>query len=103
MDGEKLRHRVLRRKAETETRHDQNRATELQRHHSRGRIGHAPLSRHPRTSQEPAAGVRQTDGVLSALHADAGRHPRNSAHLDARGSASLSALARRWLAVRRPL
>src|SRR5271170_3733083 len=87
--------------AETDTRHDQNRATELQRHHSRGRIGHAPLSRYPRTSEEPAAGVRQTDGVLPALNANAGRYPRNFADLDARGSAPLSALTRGWIPLRR--
>jgi len=59
--------------------------------------------RHSRAPEEPAAGVRQTDGVLPALNTDAGRHPGNSAHLDARGSAALSAPARRWLAVRYPL
>ena len=40
-------------------------------------------------SQAAAAGLRQADDLLSAVDADAGRHPRHPADLDARGHAAL--------------
>ena len=51
--------------------------------------------------QEPAADLRQAHDLLPALHADAGGDTGHSAHLDARGSAALPAVARRRLALRR--
>ena len=40
--------------------------------------------------QEPAAGLRQADGLLPALHADAGGDPRHSGHFHSGRSAALS-------------
>ena len=45
--------------------------------------------------QAAAAGVRQADDLLPAVDADAGRHPRHPAHLDARGHAALRAASGR--------
>ena len=50
-------------------------------------------------SQATAAGLRQADDLLPAVDADAGRHPRHPAHLDARRHAALRAAARRRRAV----
>ena len=45
--------------------------------------------------QAAAAGLRQADDLLPAVDADAGRHPRHPADLDAAGHAALRAAARR--------
>ena len=66
-------------------------------HHSRRRLGHAALSRDARHQQAAAAGLRQADDLLPAVDADAGRHPRHPADLDAasicRSTSSCSATA----------
>ena len=56
-------------------------------HHPRRRLGHAALSRDARHQQAAAAGLRQADDLLSAVGADARRHPRHPADLDARAPA----------------
>ena len=66
-----------------------------QRHHSRRRLRHAAVSGHHRGVQAAAADLRQADDLLSAVHADAGRHPRHPDHLDAAGYAALRAAAGR--------
>ena len=48
-----------------------------QRHHPRRRLRHAAASGHAGHEQAAAAGLRQADGVLPAVDADAGRHPRD--------------------------
>ena len=52
-------------------------------HHSRRRLRHAALSGDARGQQAAAAGLRQADDLLSAVDADAGRHPRDPDHLHA--------------------
>ena len=66
-----------------------------QRNHPGRRLGHAALSGHARRQQAAAAGLRQADDLLSAVDADAGRHPRHPADLDARGHRQLRAPAGR--------
>ena len=66
-----------------------------QRHHPRRRLRHAAVPGHAGGQQAAAAGVRQADDLLPAVHADAGGHPRHPAHLDARGHAALRAAAGR--------
>ena len=64
-------------------------------HHSRRRIRHAAASRDAGRQQAAAAGLRQADDLLSAVDADAGRHPRDLHHLHPAGHAALRAAARR--------
>ena len=47
-----------------------------------GGAGTRLLSRHPCRQQANVAGLRQADDLLSAVDADAGRHPGHAAHLD---------------------
>ena len=49
-------------------------------HHSGRRLGHAALPADARDQQAAAAGLRQADDLLSAVDADAGRHPRHPDH-----------------------
>ena len=51
--------------------------------HSRRRFRHAALSCDACRQQAASAGLRQTDGLLSAVGPDAGRHPRPDCYLDA--------------------
>ena len=73
---------------------------EAQGHHPRRRLRHAALSGDAGRVQAAAAGLRQADDLLPAVDADAGRHPRHPAHLDARrtrrASSSCWATARDW-------
>src|SRR3569832_1352773 len=62
-------------------------------HYSRGRIGDAPLSPHAGGEQAIAAGVRQAHGVLPAVDADAGRHPRHPRDHHAARRAAVPAVA----------
>ena len=52
---------------------------------ARRRIGHAALSDDPRGQQAAPAGLRQADGLLPDLGADAGRDPRHPDHHHAAG------------------
>ena len=61
-----------------------------QGHHPGRRLRHAALSGHPRRQQAAAAGLRQADDLLSAVDADAGRHPRHPADLHARTTSPAS-------------
>ena len=71
---------------------------DAQGHHPRRRLRHAAVSGHAGRVEAAAAGLRQADDLLPAVDADAGRHPRHPAHLDAartrRASRSCSATAR---------
>ncbi len=58
-------------------------------HHPGGWQRHAPLPDDTVGVEADPAGLRQADGVLSTVGADARRHPRNSRHLDAAGPAGL--------------
>ena len=71
-------------------------------HRPRGRRRLAPASRDARHLEAAAAGLRQADGLLPAVDADAGGHPRDPRHLDAARPAALPAPAGRRLAVRHP-
>ena len=62
-----------------------------ERHHFRRRHRHAALSGDARRQQAAPAGLRQADDLLSAVDADAGRHPRNSDHHDAATIAAVPA------------
>ncbi len=64
-------------------------------HHPRGRLGHAALPGDAGGLQAAPAGVRQADGVLPALHADARGHPRHPGDLHAAGHAAVRRAARR--------
>ena len=78
---------------------------DAQRHHPRRRLRHAALPGDAGRVEAAAAGVRQADDLLPAVDADAGRHPRHPADLDAGGHAALRAAAgrRRALGPRHPL
>ena len=80
----------LRRRARRATERD-----DAQGHHPRRRLRHAAVPGHAGRVQAAAAGLRQADDLLPAVDADAGRHPRHPADLDARGHAALRAAARR--------
>ena len=69
-------------------------------HRPRGRRRHAPAPGHARHLEAAAAGLRQADGLLPAVDADAGRDPRDPGDLDAARPAAVPAAARRRLAVR---
>ncbi len=62
------------------------------RNHSGRRRGVAALSADAGRQQAASAGLRQADDLLSADHADAGRHPRDLHHLHAARPAALRAL-----------
>ena len=68
---------------------------EQERHHSRRRLRHPALPGHAGRQQAAAAGLRQADDLLPAVHADAGGDPRHPDHLDAAGHAALRAAAGR--------
>ena len=61
-------------------------------HHSRRRLRHAALSGDPCHQQAADPDLRQADDLLPAQHPDAGRHPRDPAHLHARWSCRASAI-----------
>ena len=65
-------------------------------HHAGRRLGHAALPADPRDLQAAAADLRQADGLLSAVGADAGRHPRHPGDHHADRRAALPRAARRW-------
>ncbi len=69
-------------------------------HPPRRRHRHAPLPGQPGRLQAAGAGLRQADGLLPAVDADAGRHPRDPHHHHAGGSGRLQAAARRRQAAR---
>ena len=52
-----------------------------ERNHPGRRRGHPALPLDPGDVQAAASGLRQAHDLLSALHADAGRHPRHTDHL----------------------
>src|SRR5262245_59945025 len=64
-------------------------------HHPGRRKRHAALSGNTGRLEAAAAGLRQADDLLPAHDADAGRHPRRSAHLYAPGHTALRTAARR--------
>ena len=51
--------------------------TSMRGNHPGRRLGHAAVSDHHGRQQAAAAGVRQADDLLPAVHADPGRHPRH--------------------------
>jgi hypothetical protein len=69
--------------------------TIAQGHHPGRRFRHPPVSDDDERVEAAAADLRQADDLLSADHADAGRHPRDPDHLDAAGHAALSRAAGR--------
>ena len=62
-----------------------------ERHSARRRLRHAAASDDLGGVEAVAAGLRQTDGLLPAVDADACRHPRHPGDLDARGPAAVPA------------
>ena len=68
-------------------------------HHPRRRLGHAAAPHHPGHLQAAHADLRQADGLLPALDADDGRHPRGARHHHAPGRRPVRAAARRRPAV----
>jgi dTDP-4-dehydrorhamnose 3,5-epimerase len=62
---------------------------------ARWRLRLSSASDDPGGVEAIAAGLRQADGLLPAVDADAGRHPGNHGDLDARGSATIQAPAGR--------
>src|SRR6185437_11552197 len=60
----------------------------------------AAVAADPGRLQAVAAGLRQTDDLLSALHTDAVGHPRDPDHHHTRGPRGVPAAARRRLAAR---
>ena len=71
------------------------RSHHAQGHHPRRRLRHAAVSADARGQQAAAAGLRQADDLLSAVDADAGRHPRDPGDHDAARPGGLPAPARR--------
>ena len=61
-----------------------------ERHHPRRRLGHATAPDHPRRLEAAHPGLRQADGLLPAVDADARRHPRHPHHHDPARRASSS-------------
>ena len=74
-----------------------------ERHRSGRRRGDAPASDHPGGEQAAAARLRQADGLLPDLGADARRHQGDPHHHHAAGHRALPAALRRRLAARHPL
>src|SRR6516162_4803210 len=71
-----------------------NHAFRAQRHHSRGRLRHAPLPRHAMRLEAAPACLRQADDLLPAQRADASGYSRRPHHLHAAGYAPLRAASR---------
>ena len=65
--------------------------------HPRRRLGHPPLSHHPRRLEAAHPRLRQADGLLPAQHADAGGHPRRPRDHDPARAGRLPPAARRRL------
>ena len=68
-------------------------------HHPGRRLGHASAPDHAGHQQAAHAGLRQADGLLPAVDADDGRHPRGPRHHDTAGRRAVPAPARGRLAV----
>ncbi len=66
-------------------------------HHSRRRLRHTAASADARGQQAAAADLQQADGLLPAVHADAGGHPGCAGHHHAARPGRLPASARRRL------
>ncbi len=58
-------------------------------HPARRRLRHAAASDDPGGVEAASAGLRQADGLLPAVHADAGRHPRHPGDLHPRRPAAV--------------
>lgn len=71
-----------------------------ERHHPRRRRRHAAIPPDHGNEQAAAAGLRQADDLLPAVHADALGHPGHPHHLDPGGHTALRASPWRWRTVR---
>src|SRR3984893_2429461 len=68
------------------------------RNNSRRWFRYAALSSYPDRLQTAVACLRQADDLLSALHANARRNPRDSGHFDTKRFADVSRAIRRRIA-----
>jgi UDP-glucuronate decarboxylase len=73
-----------------------DRHDDTQRNYPRRGIGNSTASVHSSRQQATHAGVRQADGLLSAVDNDAGRDPRDHGNQHPAGSSFVSSTARRW-------